>query len=127
MRYTAPCRFASGKCLTVWKLMTTPKDSTSKKLIIYGVTYGDQRFRPSDWGERLAGDMSQFRPEGSAGGPLTYSPCVVPRIIDGVRCVVADSRISGRERLGWRYACNLGRDNNKRSGDMGFNCTSESK
>lgn len=106
--------------------MTTPKDSTSKKLIIYGVTYGDQRFRPSDWAERLAGVMSQFRPEGSAGGPLTYSPYVVPRFIDGVRCVVVDSKLRDLEPLAWKFVCNFARDNNLKTAGMDFDEKDES-
>ena len=31
-------------------------------LIIHGKTLEGQRFRPSDWAERLAGVLSQFRP-----------------------------------------------------------------
>lgn len=120
MGYNAPCRFVSGTCLIVWKLMTTPKDSTSKKLIIYGVTHGEQRFRPSDWAERLAGVMSQFRPEGSVGGPLTYSPYVVPRFIDGMRCVVIDSKLRDLEPLAWKFVCNFARDNHLKTSGMDF-------
>src|SRR5690625_3370165 len=97
-----------------------------KKNIIYGVTYGDQRFRPSDWAERLAGVMSQFRPEGSAGGPLTYSPYVVPRFIDGVRCVVVDSKLRDLEPLAWKFICNFARDNNLKTAGMDFDEKDES-
>jgi hypothetical protein len=34
---------------------------TSKELFIQGVTLDGKTFRPSDWAERLAGVMSQFR------------------------------------------------------------------
>jgi len=93
--------------------MTKPE-----KLIIHGVTLTDQRFRPSDWAERLAGVLSQFRPEGSVGGPLTYSPYVVPRFIDGVRCVVVDSRLRDLEPLAWKFVCNFARDNNLKTSGM---------
>ncbi|HRL23080.1 DUF3579 domain-containing protein [Alcaligenes sp. SDU_A2] len=83
-----------------------------KQLVIHGVTRQDQRFRPSDWAERLAGVMSQFRPAGMAGGHLTYSPYVVPRLIDGVRCVVVDARLREIEPLAWKFVCGFADDNN---------------
>lgn len=83
-----------------------------KQLVIHGVTRQDQRFRPSDWAERLAGVMSQFRPAGAAGGHLTYSPYVVPRLIDGVRCVVVDARLRELEPLAWKFVCGFADDNN---------------
>lgn len=105
--------------------MTTPQDSSSKKLIIYGVTQNNQRFRPSDWAERLAGVMSQFRPAGSTGGPLTYSPYVVPRFIDGMRCVVVDSRLRDLEPLAWKFVCGFARDNNLKTSGVAFEETLE--
>jgi hypothetical protein len=83
-----------------------------QQLIIHGVTHDGQRFRPSDWAERLAGVMSQFRPAGSVGGPLTYSPYVVPVILDGVRCVVVDKRLRELEPLAFKFVCSFAEDNN---------------
>lgn len=83
----------------------------STKLVIHGTTSSGQRFRPSDWAERLAGVMSQFRPAGSVGGPFTYSPYVVPRLIDGVRCVVVDPRLRELEPLAWKFVCGFAKDN----------------
>lgn len=80
-------------------------------LIIHGTTQSGQRFRPSDWAERLAGVMSQFRPKGSGGGHLTYSPYVVPRIIDGDRCVIVDHRLRDLEPLAWQFVCDFAKDN----------------
>lgn len=82
-----------------------------KQLIIHGVTDQGQRFRPSDWAERLAGVMSQFRPAGSLGGPLTYSPYVVPMLVDGVRCVVVDHRLRELEPLAWNFVSEFAHDN----------------
>ncbi|NYT35333.1 DUF3579 domain-containing protein [Allopusillimonas soli] len=83
-----------------------------QQLVIHGLTKTGQRFRPSDWAERLAGVMSQFRPAGSTGGPLTYSPYVVPVVVDGVRCVVVDARLRELEPLAWKFVCDFARDNN---------------
>lgn len=82
-----------------------------QQLIIHGTTTAGRRFRPSDWAERLAGVMSQFRPEGSSGGPMTYSPYVVPRVIEGVRCVVVDHRLRDISPLAWQFVCDFAKDN----------------
>lgn len=86
-------------------------------LIIHGVTLEGQRFRPSDWAERLAGVMSQFRPEGSTPSPLSYSPYVMPRVLDGVRCVVVDHRLRQIEPLAWKFVCDFARSNHLRTTD----------
>lgn len=82
-----------------------------EQFIIHGTTNAGRRFRPSDWAERLAGVMSQFRPAGSRGGPLSYSPYVVPVNMDGVRCVVVDKRLRDLEPLAWRFVCGFATDN----------------
>jgi hypothetical protein len=47
----------------------------AKEVVILGVTLEGKTFRPSDWAERLAGVMSQFRP----GGPIwVIHPGVCP-------------------------------------------------
>lgn len=83
-----------------------------EQFIIHGLTRAGQRFRPSDWAERLAGVMSQFRPAGSFGDPLSYSPYVVPVNMDGVRCVVVDKRLRDLEPLAWKFVCGFASDNN---------------
>src|SRR5690606_28598302 len=87
----------------------------AKKLIIHGTTLEGRRFRPSDWAERLAGVMSQFRPKGSEGSHMTYSPYVVPRVIDGVRCVVVDHRLSDISTVAWRIVFDFAKDNDRQT------------
>ena len=70
-----------------------------RQFVIHGVTESGSRFRPSDWAERLAGVMAQFRPAGCAGNHLTYSPYVLPVVIDGVRGIVVDLRLRDLEPL----------------------------
>ncbi len=82
-----------------------------EQFIIHGLTNAGRRFRPSDWAERLAGVMSQFRPAGSQSSPLSYSPYVVPVNMDGVRCVVVDTRLRDLEPLAWRFVCGFAADN----------------
>lgn len=88
-----------------------------EQFIIHGLTNAGQRFRPSDWAERLAGVMSQFRPAGSRGSPLSYSPYVVPVNIEGVRCVVVDKRLRELEPLAWKFVCGFASDNDLKTSD----------
>lgn len=89
-----------------------------QQLVIHGLTTEGQRFRPSDWAERLAGVMSQFRPAGSMGGHLTYSPYIVPMLVDGVRCVVVDTRLRELEPLAWKFVCDFAADNHLQTSEQ---------
>jgi hypothetical protein len=74
----------------------------------------DGTFRPSDWAERLAGAMSSFRPGGSVGGIgayIGYSPYCVPRVIDGVKCVIVNEALRDIEPMAWDFVMNFARDN----------------
>ncbi len=92
--------------------MTPP--APPRQFFIQGLTKDGKAFRPSDWAERLAGAMSCFRPEGSAGGIASfigYSPYCVPRLINGVRCVIVNEKLRGIEPMAWDFVMNFARDN----------------
>ena len=96
---------------TASKLMTRPKP---RELFIQGITLDGKTFRPSDWAERLAGAMSCFRPEGVQGGIgafIGYSPYCVPRVINGVKCVIVSEALKGIEPMAWDFVMNFARDN----------------
>ena len=89
-----------------------------QQFIIHGITNDGLRFRPSDWAERLAGVLSQFRPAAlPAGGHLTYSPYAVPVVLEGVRCVAVDHRLRELEPLAWNFVCEFAHDNNLRTSE----------
>lgn len=116
--YNTGCSMLSVSAVYPWNPMST-------KLVIHGTTSSGQRFRPSDWAERLAGVMSQFRPAGSVGGPFTYSPYVVPRLIDGVRCVVVDPRLRELEPLAWKFVCGFAKDNDLQTSGVSMQTNGE--
>jgi len=94
--------------------MTTP---SPRQFLIHGLTTDGQTFRPSDWAERLAGAMSCFRPEGVQGGIgayIGYSPLCVPRVIQGVKCVIVSEALQGVEPMAWDFVMNFARDNHLR-------------
>ena len=85
---------------------------TAKQVFIQGVTLSGRTFRPSDWAERLAGVMSQFRPGGAQpGSHLSYSPWCVPNTINGIKCVVVYADLREEEPMAWDFCMNFARDN----------------
>lgn len=86
--------------------------NSANEVFILGVTLAGKTFRPSDWAERLAGVMSQFRPGGpQPGSHLGYSPWCVPTSIDGVKCVVVHRDLRDYEPMAWDFCMNFARDN----------------
>ena len=88
--------------------------STHSEVVIHGLTREGRTFRPSDWAERLAGVMAQFRPGGSLarpGGHLRYSPWCIPTTMGGVKCVVVNTALRAHEPMAWDFVMNFARDN----------------
>ena len=85
---------------------------TTRKLCILGVTEDGKAFRPSDWAERLAGVMSQFRPGGARpGSHLGYSPWCIPTTFEGHKCVVVDPELAQAEFMAWEFVLDFAHDN----------------
>lgn len=85
-----------------------------RQVYIQGITRDGRRFRPSDWAERLAGAMSCFRPGGTQGGIgafIGYSPLCVPRVIDGVKCVIVNEALKDVEPMAWDFVMSFASDN----------------
>jgi hypothetical protein len=58
--------------------------------------------------------MSGFRPGGGQGGigaHIGYSPYCVPRIIEGVKCVIVNEALRDIELMAWDFVMNFARDN----------------
>lgn len=56
------------------------------RIIIEGVTEEGDKFRPSDWAERMSGSLCTFKHH-----RIHYSPMLHPGIHDGNKCVVLDT------------------------------------
>ena len=88
-----------------------------RQYYIQGITQDGRNFRPSDWAERLAGAMASFRPGGVQGGIgafIGYSPYCMPRVVDGVKCVIVSEALKGVEPMAWDFVMNFARDNGLR-------------
>lgn len=65
-------------------------EMTSQKLyLIKGLTESGQKFRPSDWAERMCGNLCTFR-----NRRMVYSPLLRPAVIDGVKYVIISNQLS---------------------------------
>lgn len=85
---------------------------SADEYFIQGITLDGKTFRPSDWSERLAGAMSAFQPEGqSRASRFGYSPYCVPRVINGVKCVIVNEKLREVELMAWDFVMNFARDN----------------
>jgi hypothetical protein len=84
----------------------------AKEIYILGLTRDGRPFRPSDWAERLAGVMSQFRPGGpQPGSHLAYSPWCVPTSLGSVKCVIVHPDLRDYDVMAWDFCINFARDN----------------
>jgi hypothetical protein len=86
--------------------------NSTKEVFIQGLTLQGRTFRPSDWAERLAGVMSQFRPGGAQpGSHLSYSPWCIPTNVNGIKCVVLHPDLQEVEPMAWDFCLNFAKDN----------------
>jgi hypothetical protein len=60
-------------------------DNKKLKIIIEGTTANGEKFRPSDWAERMSGKLSTFQ-----NHRMIYSPLLQPMIRQGCQCVALD-------------------------------------
>lgn len=69
---------------------TTPKDTKEKRIVIEGITESGEKFRPSDWAERMCGCLASFN-----NRRIAYSPQLRP-IVDSessTKCLILDPRL----------------------------------
>jgi hypothetical protein len=86
--------------------------NSAKEVFIIGMTRSGRTFRPSDWAERLAGVMSQFRPGGPRpGSHLGYSPWCIPTSFGDVKCVIVNRELREYDVMAWDFCLNFAKDN----------------
>ena len=85
-------------------------DGQLHELVIQGLTDSGERFRPSDWAERLCGMMSVFGEDRH----LSYSPYLKPVMADGLSCVVVDGRLRSVDAAAFEFLLGFARDNELR-------------
>ncbi|MEP7208437.1 MAG: DUF3579 domain-containing protein [Casimicrobiaceae bacterium] len=75
--------------------------------VIWGVTRGGARFRPSDWAERLAGLTAAFH----LSDRLRFSSLVEPATISGARAIVVSGKLKTAEPRLYQFLLGFARDN----------------
>ncbi len=74
---------------------------------ILGISLGGNKFRPSDWIERLATDFACF----DASRRLRYNPRVMPVKQDGQRCLFVASSLAEQEPAAYAFIMNFANSN----------------
>jgi hypothetical protein len=82
-----------------------PKDK-KPKIIIKGVTQEGKQFRPSDWAERMSGNLSTFK-----NHRIYYSPLLKPSYEEGTRCVVLDPMLKETNPELYEHIMNFAKSN----------------
>jgi len=60
-----------------------------EKWVIEGVNEAGQRFRPSDWIERISAVLASYGPDHR----LHYSDLVQPVVVDGAKCLIVSAQL----------------------------------
>ncbi|MFA6037598.1 MAG: DUF3579 domain-containing protein [Legionellales bacterium] len=66
--------------------------SDKHNIIIEGITTEGNEFRPSDWAERISGQLATFK-----GNRVVYSPLLTPSIKNGHKCVIVDETLKNTD------------------------------
>ena len=79
-------------------------------LLILSVMEDGERFRPSDWIERLSSALASFQVDNR----LRYSQGVQPCVIDGQRCLIVARWLERENRAAYDYVMDFARSNRLR-------------
>ncbi len=64
-------------------------ENKPEEIIIQSLTREGNRFRPSDWVDRICSSYATFGEDRK----LRYSPYLKPEMIDGIRCLAVDLQL----------------------------------
>ena len=93
--------------------MVDKKPSKKKrKIIIEGVTESGEVFRPSDWAERMSGNLSTFK-----NHRIYYSPLLRPSFKGGNRCVIIDPDLKETNPTLYEHILNFAKHNKLKMGE----------
>ena len=78
------------------------------KVIIQGITQDGNKFRPSDWAERLCGAVATYGP----GRRIIFHPNVKLATNEGVKCVVIDASLEEDDEMLFEFLTDFAKENN---------------
>lgn len=82
--------------------------TATSKVIIQGVTLTGNKFRPSDWAERLCGAVATYGP----GRRIIFHPNVKLASYEGVKCVVIDATLEDDDEMLFEFLTDFATENN---------------
>lgn len=82
--------------------------NTPEEIIIQSLTRKGNRFRPSDWVDRICSSYAEFGEDRK----LRYSHYLKPKIIDGVRCLAVSMQLRTANREGFEELMQFAEENN---------------
>jgi hypothetical protein len=89
------------------RLIQNIKSPSNTSFFIVGLTSGGEKFRPSDWPERLCGLVSVFDDQKK----MKYSRYVRPMHHNGEKVVFVDGQLYDSEPMVYRFLLNFAKDN----------------
>ena len=81
----------------------------NNRIVIEGITKDGQKFRPSDWAERVSGSMLTFKNQ-----RMYYSPLLRPSYHQGNKCIVLDHALKDSNPELFAYIIEFAEKNNLR-------------
>lgn len=84
--------------------------SGNEHWLIKGVTKKGDRFRPSDWIDRVSASLAKF----NAHKRLHYSREVRPCLIEGEKCLLVSKELSRTNPDAYRFIMDFAKENNLR-------------
>ena len=82
----------------------------SEKWVIEGVNEAGQRFRPSDWIERLSTMLATYGPDHR----IVYSDKVQPVVVGGVKCLIVDEALKDENPAAYEHIMGFAKSNQLR-------------
>ncbi len=83
-------------------------NSNTTKLIINGVTKGGEKFRPSDWAQRLTTAVATC----GRDRRIKFHPKVNMATLEGINCVVINADLEDEDPGLFRFLVKFGEENN---------------
>ena len=85
----------------------TTESKKKRHILIKGITASGEKFRPSDWAERVCGKLSTFK-----GRRMYYSPLLHPILKDGRKCILIDPDLATSNPKLFETIINFAHNNN---------------
>ncbi len=83
----------------------------SEKWVIESIKEDGQRFRPSDWIERISTMLATYGPDHR----IHYSEKVQPVIVGGMKCLIVEESLKDENPAAYEHIMRFARENNLRT------------